>query len=189
MDALRFYLLGGLLFHKLVWEVLKRREPARARPAGSDSLMARAAKAVKLAILFGILAQTLAPEILPIRAEAGAIRLAGTVLFTAGLLVAVVARIQLGRNWSDIEAGLVKPDHELVARGLYRYIRHPIYAGDLLLLFGLELALNSWLVLAVFALAAVVYRQTLREERVLLERLPGYAGYCARTRRFIPFVL
>jgi len=59
----------------------------------------------------------------------------------------------------------------------------------LLLLFGLELALNSWLVLGVFVLAAAVYRQVLKEERVLLEQLPGYADYCARTRRFIPFVL
>jgi protein-S-isoprenylcysteine O-methyltransferase Ste14 len=189
VDGLRLYLLGGLVLHKLVWEVLKRRQPERVRPAESESLLARAAKLVKLGILFGILAQTLLSDVLPIRPDPGALRFAGAALFTAGLAIAIIARLQLGRNWSDIEAGLVKPDHELVARGLYRYIRHPIYAGDLLLLFGLELALNSWLVLGVFALAAVVYRQTLREERVLLERLPGYAGYCARTRRFIPFVL
>jgi protein-S-isoprenylcysteine O-methyltransferase Ste14 len=189
VDALRLYLLGGLLVHKLVWEVLKRREPARARAAEAESPLARVAKLVKLAILLGILAQTLGPDVLPIRAEPGALRLVGAALFTAGLAVALLARIQLGRNWSDIEAGVVKPDHELVTRGLYGYIRHPIYAGDLLLLFGLELALNSWLVLGVFVLAAAVYRQVLKEERVLLEQLPGYADYCARTRRFIPFVL
>jgi protein-S-isoprenylcysteine O-methyltransferase len=187
MDWLRLYLFGGLIFHKLVWEVLKRRQPAGVRQGGG-SLVARAAKLVKLAILLGILAQTLAPEIWPIRAEAGGLRYAGAALFTAGLAVAISARIQLGRNWSDIEAGLVQPDHELVARGLYRYIRHPIYAGDLLLLFGLELALNSWLVLGVAALAAAVYRQTLKEERALLASLPGYAAYCASTRRFIPYL-
>lgn len=189
MDWLRLYLLSGLVFHKLVWEVLKRRQPARAQTERGGSPMVRAAKAVKVAILLGIVAQTLAPEILPIRTEPGALRHAGVALFTTGLLVAVAARLQLGRNWSDIEAGLVLPGHELVARGLYRYIRHPIYAGDLLLLFGLELALNSWLVLGVLALAAVVYRQTLKEEQVLLASLPGYAAYCARTRRFIPYVL
>lgn len=189
MDWLRLYLFGGLIFHKLVWEVLKRRQPARAQTERGGSLVARAVKLVKLAILLGILAQTLAPEILPMRTDPGALRSAGVALFTAGLLVAVVARFQLGRNWSDIEAGLVQPDHELVARGLYRYIRHPIYAGDLLLLFGLELALNSWLVLGVLALAAAVYRQTLKEEQVLLASLPGYADYCARTHRFIPYLL
>ncbi len=117
MDGLRLYLLGGLVFHKLVWEVLKRRQPAHARP-GAGSLVARAAKLVKLAILLGILVQTLLPDVLPIRAEPGALRAVGGALFTAGLLVAVAARLQLGRNWSDIEAGLVQPDHELVARGL-----------------------------------------------------------------------
>ena len=151
--------------------------------------MERVAKMVKLAILVGILVQTLLPDVLPIMSDPSALRLAGAALFSAGLLVAIVARIQLGNNWSDIEAGGVKANQNLVASGIYRSVRHPIYAGDLLLLFGLELALNSWLMLGMFPLAAVVYWQTLREERFLLRSLPGYADYCSSTYRFIPFVL
>ena len=81
------------------------------------------------------------------------------------------------------------PGQSVVERGIYRYIRHPIYTGDLVLLGGLQLALNSWLVLAVAPLAAVVIRRTLAEEALLDQRLAGYRAYCARTKRFIPFVV
>ncbi|HEV8525468.1 MAG TPA: hypothetical protein VGQ71_13300, partial [Terriglobales bacterium] len=66
--------------------------------------------------------------------------------------------------------------------------RHPIYVGDLLLLVGLELALNSWLVMAVLGLVPFVLRKAILEERILAERLPGYGEYIRRTKRFIPYV-
>jgi protein-S-isoprenylcysteine O-methyltransferase Ste14 len=188
MEPLRLYLLGGLLLHKLVWEVLKRRDRRPASAPQAPGPLARAAKLVKVAILAAIVVQTLVPDVLPILAEPASLRRIGAVLFTLGLAVAIIARLQLGRNWSDIEAGVVRPDHRLVAAGIYRWVRHPIYAGDLVLLAGLELALNSWLVLLVPLLAVVVYRQTLKEERALAASLPGYADYCRRTYRFVPFL-
>jgi len=67
-------------------------------------------------------------------------------------------------------------------------VRHPIYTGDLLLLLGLELALNSWAVIGVVAMAVYVRRQAIREERNLLEKIPGYDQYCRCTARFVPFL-
>jgi protein-S-isoprenylcysteine O-methyltransferase Ste14 len=83
----------------------------------------------------------------------------------------------------------VLPEHSLVQHGLYRYVRHPIYTGDLLMLAGLQLALNSWLVLAVALAAVVVVRQSRVEEAMLARHMPGYPVYRARTKRFIPFVV
>jgi protein-S-isoprenylcysteine O-methyltransferase Ste14 len=102
--------------------------------------------------------------------------------------MAIVARCQLGRNWSDIEKSRVKGDHALVAHGIYRWVRHPIYAGDLLLLAGLQLALNSWVVLAVLPLALYVRQKAAGEERDLAKTLAGYDDYCRRTARFLPFL-
>jgi protein-S-isoprenylcysteine O-methyltransferase Ste14 len=82
----------------------------------------------------------------------------------------------------------VKQGHALVTHGLYRYVRHPIYTGDMLLLLGLELALNSWCALGVIALALYVRAQTIREESNLLKSLPGYDEYCRHTSRFLPFI-
>lgn len=186
-SLLRLYLLSGLILHKAVWEVLKR-GGNRAAPAPTPSPKARALSLVKIAILGGIVAQTFAPEIGPISSQPEALRAAGFVIYTLGLAMAIVARIQLGRNWSDIEKSRVKGDHALVAHGIYRWVRHPIYAGDLLLLAGLELALNSWAVLAVLPLALYVRQKAAGEERDLAKTLAGYDDYCRRTARFLPFL-
>jgi protein-S-isoprenylcysteine O-methyltransferase Ste14 len=104
------------------------------------------------------------------------------------LATAIAARFQLGENWANIETGQVLDSQSVVANGVYAYVRHPIYIGDLLLLLGLELALNSWLVLGVLVLAPVVMMKAINEERMLADELPGYEAYRQRSKRFIPFV-
>ena len=149
---LKLYLLAGLVAHKLVWEVLKRRQLSprdrvtTPRASTKTTPQVRLVKLIKVAILLGIAVQTLLPDVLPISAEPYALRLVGTLIFTIGLAIAIRGRTELGTNWSDIEAAEVLRKHRIVSDGPYKYIRHPIYVGDLLLLTGLELALNSWLV-------------------------------------------
>jgi protein-S-isoprenylcysteine O-methyltransferase Ste14 len=187
-DALRVIMLLGLVAHKALWETLKRRQrvPGRAQPLGPAGRLIKLAKMAALAFL---LAQTLCLEILPIARSPHGLRLIGTGIFAVGLVTAMSARVQLGRNWADLEDTRVLPEHSVVAHGIYRYIRHPIYTGDLLLLGGLEVGLNSWLVLGVVFLAALVVQRSLAEETLLARRLPGYRSYCTRTKRFIPFVV
>jgi protein-S-isoprenylcysteine O-methyltransferase Ste14 len=193
IDGLRLFLLSGLVLHKAVWEVLKRAGQKQSAPGGGNSKagdpMLALTKAVKIGILLGILAQTVSPVILPLAADPTGLRVAGAALFAAGLALAIVARFQLGRQWSDIEVGSVSRDHSVIDTGVYGLIRHPIYTGDLMLLAGLELALNSWLVLAVAALAAAVFWKSGKEERKLAAELPGYREYQLRTKKFIPFVV
>ena len=188
---LKVYLLAGLVFHKVLWETLKRRQGG-VQPAGTGRLplLTRLVKLVKLLILAAILAQTVLPmDILPIAANPAALRLTGLAIFTLGLLTAVAARIQLGSNWSDIEEGKIADRHAVVSSGIYRYIRHPIYTGDILLLLGLELCLNSWLVLGLALLVPAVAVQAIKEEQKLVDALPDYASYIRRTKRFIPFLV
>lgn len=191
MILLRIYLLAGLIAHKVVWELLKGRAGSRraAKKRAGQPLTLTFIKAVKIAILLGVMIQTLLPDVFPIMSQAFTLRLIGASVYTAGLLVAILSRIHLGGNWSDIEAGQVLGHQVVVSKGLYSYVRHPIYVGDLLLLLGLELSLNSWLALGVALLAPVVMWQAVREERMLVETLPGYDLYCAQTKRFIPFLV
>lgn len=188
MDIVRVYLFAGLLLHKGLWEYMKRQGPAAVAPAKPQPLAVKLVKLVKVGILLGITAQTMLPEILPLSSDPQLLRVVGVALYTAGLAIALAARVQLGRNWLDIETAGVKQEQQVVDQGIYGYIRHPIYTGDLLLLLGLELALNSWLVLMMLLLAPVVMRQAIKEERMLASSLPGYDAYCQRTKRFIPFV-
>jgi len=187
VDPIRLYLIAGIAAHKIYWEVTKRRVPAPAKSA--PTLAVRLVKAVKIAILLGIAAQIILPDtILPLSSNPGTVQLAGLALFTTGLMMALCGRAQLGESWSDIEAPGQVAKAALVSHGLYRYIRHPIYSGDILLLIGLELALNSQLLFAILLMVPAILLQAIREERLLAGNLPGYAAYCRRTKRFVPFV-
>src|SRR4029077_14329128 len=53
----------------------------------------------------------------------------GAVLCIAGLAFSVWARVTLGRNWSATIT--LKEGHELIERGPYRLVRHPIYTGTM----------------------------------------------------------
>lgn len=179
------YLLFGLLLHKAVWEVMKNGKRGSDAPR-RETFKTRLVSLAKVAILCGLIFQAFHPGFLPITQDATTIRAVGIALYTLGLLLAITARIQLGRNWSDIEKSRVVSGHALVARGVYRYIRHPIYTGDLLLLAGFELALNSWIVVCVAAVALYVREQAVSEERTLISSIPGYDRYSRETGRFLP---
>ncbi len=82
----------------------------------------------------------------------------------------------------------VAENQKVIDTGPYAIVRHPMYAGGLLLFIGTPLALGSyWGFLAfVAALPALLWR-LLDEERFLSKNLPGYTEYCAKVRwRLIP---
>lgn len=185
----RVYFLAGLVIHKLIWEMLKRGQGAKVRRRAAFPVRQFAIKTAKTGLLLGVTAQTLVPAVLPIAERPSILPVLGAGIYTLGLLTAVSARIQLGRNWANIESARVLRGQQVVSRGIYRYIRHPIYTGDLLLLLGLELGLNSWLVAGLVLLAPVVVWKALKEERMLARGLPGYLDYCRRSKRFLPLIV
>jgi protein-S-isoprenylcysteine O-methyltransferase Ste14 len=78
--------------------------------------------------------------------------------------------------------------HEVVTGGLYRFVRHPAYAGSLAICLATPLLLGSaWaLIPGVLTDAAIVVRTAL-EDRTLRQELEGYAEYARRVRfRLIP---
>ena len=114
---------------------------------------------------------------------------AAAVLCIIGLVFACWARLTLGRNWSGLVT--LKEGHELVERGPYRFVRHPIYTGILTMFFATALALGH---LAGFAATLLMFASfwiKLRdEETLMLRQFPDrYAAYRQRAKRIIPFVL
>jgi protein-S-isoprenylcysteine O-methyltransferase Ste14 len=85
---------------------------------------------------------------------------------------------------------IVKEGQFVVTTGPYAVVRHPMYAGSLLMIFFMPIALGSWvgLVFAVlFALLVIV--RLLDEEKFLIKNLPGYREYIQKTRfRLVPYV-
>ena len=194
MDIIRLSLFLGLIIHKLVWEILKVRnqhsdQSTHNKAATPPSLLKRLVKLGKSGVLIFLVIQTLFLNLLPILPQPATIRIIGLVIFLIGLTVAIMGRLQLGDNWANLEDYQVMAEQSLVTKGIYRLIRHPIYGGDILLLVGLELALNSWLVLGAIALLIVIFKQTTEEEKILLKAFPNYALYQKQTKRFIPFII
>lgn len=191
MLLLRLILFSGLVLHKLVWEVLKKRDkkPKASPQPPATSPLKSLVKLGKAAFLIFVLFQTLFLNLFPISAEPAVLRVVGTLIYFTGLAIAITGRLQLGKNWANLEDYQLLPQQKLVSHGIYRYIRHPIYSGDILLLVGLELALNSWLVVLAILPILVVARQSKAEEALLGQVLPGYQEYCQRTKRFIPFLI
>ena len=110
-------------------------------------------------------------------------------LCVAGLAFALWARATLGRNWSGVVT--LKEGHELVLRGPYRFVRHPIYTGVLIMSFATALV-ESRLAgfVGVLLMFASFWIKLDIEERLMLQQFPErYAAYKQRVKRIIPFVL
>jgi protein-S-isoprenylcysteine O-methyltransferase Ste14 len=84
-----------------------------------------------------------------------------------------------------------EPGHaaELCQRGIYRFIRHPMYSGLLLAMTMFAVAAGGWMGGLLWAgLAAVLWGKLSLEERLWSERDPAYREYMKRTRRLVPFL-
>lgn len=115
--------------------------------------------------------------------------LLGMLLTWLGVLFACWARVVLGANWSAVVQ--VKQDHELIERGPYRLVRHPIYTGLLFAFFGTALAIGEWRGLLGVAIVAASFWYKLRlEERWMSEQFgPAYQDYMQRVKALVPWVL
>jgi protein-S-isoprenylcysteine O-methyltransferase Ste14 len=123
------------------------------------------------------------------RATPGLAVVAATVT-AAGLSVALWARAVLGGNWSG--AIVLKEHHELIDRGPYAFVRHPIYTGVLLMALGTVMFWGTRAGMIVFAMmVAGLIVKARGEELLLTKHFPEvYPHYRARVRaRLIPFVL
>ncbi len=80
--------------------------------------------------------------------------------------------------------------HRVATGGPYRVVRHPMYAGALLLFVGMPLLLGSWYgLLLVPIMVLALGARTVMEERMLTRELEGYKEYAGRVRhRLVPLV-
>jgi protein-S-isoprenylcysteine O-methyltransferase Ste14 len=111
----------------------------------------------------------------------------GLVLVVAGLALAVWASRLLGRGFTPYPRPLATG--ELVERGPYRIVRHPVYSAGLLLFTGYSLH-TGVLPLVVTAVLGVVWALKAHvEEGFLEEHYAGYGEYAGRVRfRLVPFL-
>ena len=82
------------------------------------------------------------------------------------------------------------PDQKVISTGPYALVRHPMYAGGLIMLLGIPIALGSWWgVLVMAAMMPALIWRLFDEEKFLSRNLPGYMEYQNKVRyRLLPHV-
>jgi protein-S-isoprenylcysteine O-methyltransferase Ste14 len=111
----------------------------------------------------------------------------GGALVTFGFLAVFIVYKENTFTSATIE---VAPNQRVISTGPYGVVRHPMYAGALVMLFATPLALGSWWGLVMLIpMTLVVVLRLLDEERFLQKSLPGYTEYCERIRfRLVPHI-
>ena len=116
-------------------------------------------------------------------------RVTGAVVCIFGLLVTIWSRWTLGGNWSSEVA--FKRGHELVKTGPYRFARHPIYTGLLLMCLGIAVTVgryHSWLGFLLLGLGFWIKLK--QEESLMLRHFPDeYPAYLKQVKALVPFVI
>jgi len=127
----------------------------------------------------------LATHFIDVTPETVGIGLAFTAL---GLAFSVWARFSIGTNWSArIE---MKQGHQLIRRGPYAIVRHPIYSGFMMATLGTAIAFAEWSGLVAFALIVMAWGYKARlEESAMIEQFGSeYEQYRGKVKGLVPFV-
>ncbi|HZA11741.1 isoprenylcysteine carboxylmethyltransferase family protein [Mycobacterium sp.] len=115
------------------------------------------------------------------------VSLIGDALVAIGLGIAMLVVFQNSYAAANIT---VEDSQRVVCTGLYGLVRHPMYAGTLIMMAGIPLALDSWYGL-VFVIPGVVgiAARILDEEKMLKQELAGYREYAQKVHyRLVPYV-
>ena len=174
-----------IAFWALLEVGLRVREAVRGKGGRNRDRGTRVLIAVSLGA--AIAAASIATSVAPSLRIPGAVQVFGVIVMWVGLAARVWAVAALGGAFrTTVE---VDPDQPVVTTGPYKWIRHPSYAGLLLIVAGLGLGLGNWLSAAAclaLPLPALVWR--IHVEEAELSRVLGdaYHAYQTRTARLIP---
>ncbi|HLF43111.1 MAG TPA: 2-amino-4-hydroxy-6-hydroxymethyldihydropteridine diphosphokinase [Acidimicrobiia bacterium] len=117
------------------------------------------------------------------------LRGAGVLILVLGAYLILASAKSLGRALTPLPEPA--PGASMVVTGPYRWARHPIYGGVVLLFLGASLALGSWIAAMLsVGLLGFFWLKSSYEERRLRIAYPSYTSYRRRVRRrFIPFLV
>ena len=116
-----------------------------------------------------------------------AVSLAGAAMIAIGFLIVFLTFRENTFTSGTIE---IAEGQRVIASGPYAIVRHPIYAGALVMVAGIPLALGSWFgLIAATLLVPVLVWRLMREEAFLATHLAGYSDYRDRVGyRLLPML-
>ncbi len=117
----------------------------------------------------------------------GATSVLGALLLAAGAVLVLSGAGRIGTKLSPLPHP--RDGARLHVTGPFRFVRHPMCGGAILMAFGWGLWVRGWLTLVyAVALAVLFDLKARREERWPRATYPDYVQYQSRTKKLIPFV-
>jgi protein-S-isoprenylcysteine O-methyltransferase Ste14 len=113
----------------------------------------------------------------------------GTLAIVSGCIVNILGRFNLGSNWANQIK--IYDEHTLIQNGMYKIVRHPLYASIMLMFYGACLVYRNILCfLAVtFIFIPFMYYRAKQEETLLILTFYEYNDYKKTTGMFFPKIL
>jgi protein-S-isoprenylcysteine O-methyltransferase Ste14 len=178
---------AGYLVFGAIFLFMRKRSRGKTRKADRRSVIAIFIQALAFALAWMIGRKPFTP-FLPVDWRAQYIVAALIVVLLLASLIFVAGAVRtLGEQWS-LQARVLE-DHELIRRGPYRIVRHPIYTGMFGLLLAASLAYGHWIGLLiaslVYCIGTIVRIRS--EEKLLREQFgSAYEEYAREVPAFIP---
>ena len=108
------------------------------------------------------------------------------IIYIIGVIFNMLGRYYLGKNWGNNV--IIYNDHTLVTNGVYRIVRHPLYASIIWMIYAVGILYQNYLVIilnSVIFIPFMTYRAN-QEEKELMITFEEYKDYKTRVWKFFP---
>ena len=110
----------------------------------------------------------------------------GTFAIVFGCIMNILGRFNLGSNWANHIK--IYQKHILIEKGMYKIVRHPLYASIMLMFYGACLVYRNIIcfIAVTFIFIPFMYYRARQEEILLMETFSEYSDYKNRVGMFFP---
>jgi len=113
----------------------------------------------------------------------------GLFFVAVGGIITVTGRYQLGKYATGMIC--IQEEHKLITRGIFKYVRHPIYSGGVISAIGIQLCFATLVMLLIYPCLVfyVVNIRLIHEEDLLIQRFGDqYRVYQQKSKKLLPFL-
>jgi protein-S-isoprenylcysteine O-methyltransferase Ste14 len=113
----------------------------------------------------------------------------GWIILLASAYVNIAGRFKLGHNWANQIK--IYDKHKLVSSGVYRIVRHPLYASLIWMFYAGAIIYSNWLAILLNSIVFIpaMYYRARQEETLLIKEFAEYNTYKRKVGMFFPKVL
>lgn len=111
------------------------------------------------------------------------------IIYIIGVIFNLLGRYYLGHNWGNNV--IIYNDHTLVKTGVYKIVRHPLYASIIWMIYSVGFLCQNYLVIILNTIVFIpfMHYRAKQEERELLQVFNEYSGYVNNTGMFFPKII